>query len=68
MEQTFEELVNMVLSIRDDARRKGDWTTADNIRDSLREMGVVIEDTAVARWHLKPLSGKVSLRACSLFF
>jgi cysteinyl-tRNA synthetase len=61
VEESFNKLVNVVLTIRDDARRKGDWKTADKIRDCLRELGVVIEDTAQGhRWHIKPLPKKSS--------
>jgi cysteinyl-tRNA synthetase len=57
VERSFEKLLNMVLGVRDDARKKGDWKTSDNIRDSLRYIGVIIEDTAEGiRWHLKPVT------------
>jgi cysteinyl-tRNA synthetase len=57
VERSFEKLLNMVLGVRDDARKKGDWKTSDNIRDSLRNIGVIIEDTAEGiRWHLKPVA------------
>ena len=57
VERSFEKLLNMVLGVRDDARKKGDWKTSDNIRDSLRNIGVIIEDTAEGiRWHLKPVT------------
>jgi len=55
-ERAFEKLLSMILSIRDEARKKGDWLTSDNIRDTLRDLGVVIEDSAKGvRWHLKPV-------------
>jgi cysteinyl-tRNA synthetase len=61
VEESFEKLVSVVLTIRDDARKRGDWKTADNIRDSLRDLGVVIEDTAQGhRWHKKPLTERSS--------
>ncbi len=31
---------------REEARKKGDWERADRIREKLRQMGVLIEDTA----------------------
>jgi len=40
------ELVNLMVQIRDEARRKNDWETADKIRNRLREIGVYLEDTA----------------------
>jgi len=49
----------MVLSTRDEARRKGDWGTSDRIRDSLRDLGIVVEDSAEGvKWHLKPAAEK----------
>jgi cysteinyl-tRNA synthetase len=55
-DRAFEKLLSMVLSIRDEARKKGDWGTSDIIRNSLRDLGVVIEDSAEGvRWHLKPV-------------
>ena len=40
------ELVNIMVEIRDEARRKNDWETADGIRDRLKKIGVILEDTA----------------------
>jgi len=40
------ELVNLTVEIRDEARRKNDWETADRIRDRLKKIGVILEDTA----------------------
>jgi len=40
------ELVNLIVEIRDEARRKNDWETADRIRDRLKKIGVTLEDTA----------------------
>ncbi|MFX1250281.1 MAG: cysteine--tRNA ligase [Promethearchaeota archaeon] len=37
-------LMDLILEVRQDARAKKDWTTADKIRDRLGELGVVIED------------------------
>jgi cysteinyl-tRNA synthetase len=51
--KTFEELVNVVVKIREDARKRGDWETSDSIRDHLRKIGIGLEDTASgARWYL----------------
>jgi cysteinyl-tRNA synthetase len=38
----FEELINK----REEARKAGDWKTADSIRDELRKMGIILEDTS----------------------
>jgi cysteinyl-tRNA synthetase len=51
--KTFEDLINMVLSIRDEARKREDWKTSDNIRDQLRKIGIGLEDTPNGiRWYL----------------
>jgi cysteinyl-tRNA synthetase len=45
-----QELINR----REEARKNRDWKTADQIRDQLRAMGIVIEDTAQGiRWRLE---------------
>lgn len=38
--------MDIVLGIRDDFRKRGDYESADKIRDSLKEKGIMIEDTA----------------------
>jgi len=40
------ELVNLIVEIRDEARRKNDWESSDRIRDRLKKIGVILEDTA----------------------
>jgi cysteinyl-tRNA synthetase len=51
--KTFEKLMNVVLEIRTDARKRGDWTTSDKIRDRLKRIGISLEDTASGvRWYL----------------
>jgi len=51
--EAFDELVNLVLRIREDARRRGDWETADRIREGLRKIGIGLEDTSSGmRWYL----------------
>lgn len=46
-----EKLVNLIIEVRQDARKKKDWGTADRIRDGLKEMGIVLEDTSQGvRW------------------
>jgi cysteinyl-tRNA synthetase len=39
-----DEIVEFVLQMRDEARKRKDWATADRIRERLREMGIEIED------------------------
>jgi len=47
------ELINLIVEIRDEARKKDDWKTSDRIRDRLRKIGVVLEDTAEGtRWRV----------------
>lgn len=47
-------LMQLILEIRADSRAKKDWGTADKIRDTLNQLGVVIEDTAQGpRWKRK---------------
>ena len=44
-------LMELILSIRQEARANKDWATADKIRDGLKEFGIEIEDSkAGARW------------------
>lgn len=51
--KTFEKLLEIVLQIREDARKRGDWKTSDTIRDHLKRTGIGLEDTASgARWYL----------------
>lgn len=54
-----DELVDLVLSIRDEARQKKDWELADRLRDALNDLGVVVEDSSGgAAWHWRsPGSG-----------
>ncbi len=40
-----EELMNIILQIRTDAKSKKDYATADMIRDSLKKSGIEIKDT-----------------------
>jgi len=47
-------LMELILSIRQNARSKKDWATADMIRDSLKEIDITIEDTPQgAKWKKK---------------
>ncbi len=51
--RAFEELLNTLLRMREDARKRGDWVAADRIRDDLARMGIGLEDTpAGARWYV----------------
>ena len=49
-----ESLMNLIISLRQQARQNKDWATADKIRDGLKETGVVLEDTPQGvRWKAK---------------
>jgi len=51
--KTFEQLLGVVLQIREDARKRGDWKTSDAIRCHLKSIGIGLEDTSRgARWYL----------------
>jgi len=43
-ERMVDELVNMLMQVRDEARRSSDWKLADRIRDRLGSLGIRIED------------------------
>ncbi|HUK50297.1 MAG TPA: DALR domain-containing protein, partial [Terriglobales bacterium] len=48
-----ERLLNLLVQMREEARKRGDWTTADRIRSDLAQAGVGLEDTASgARWYI----------------
>ena len=38
-------LIELIISIRQDARGRKDWAVADSIRDGLKDLGIVLEDT-----------------------
>jgi len=40
-----ESLLDLVVALREDARRRKDFATADRIRDALADLGIVLEDT-----------------------
>ncbi len=40
-----DKLMEIIINIRQEARGKKDWTTADIIRDQLKDTGIVLEDT-----------------------
>src|SRR5690606_31835585 len=58
-----QQLLDLLLDIRQDAREQRDWALADRIRDGLAELGIIVEDTASGarvrcnlRWCLRTLS------------
>lgn len=45
------DLMDLIIKIRREARAKKDWATADGIRSGLKELGIILEDTATGvRW------------------
>jgi cysteinyl-tRNA synthetase len=46
-----EELLRLLIDVRNEARDKKDWKTADAIRDRLKVMGIVLEDGETTSWH-----------------
>jgi cysteinyl-tRNA synthetase len=51
--KTFEELIDVVLRIREEARKRGDWETSDTIRGHLKKIGIGLEDTESGpRWYI----------------
>lgn len=49
-----DDLVKLVLTIRQQLREKGDWKTSDEIRSKLQELGLIIEDAAEeSKWKIK---------------
>lgn len=46
-----EGLINLIIEVRQEARHKKDWGTADRIRDGLKGLGIILEDTPQGvRW------------------
>jgi len=53
LRDVVDALVALALRQRDAARSRGDYASADSIRDTLEDSGVVVEDTAEGtRWEL----------------
>jgi cysteinyl-tRNA synthetase len=44
-EKIVEELVEIIVEIRDYLRKKKDWSISDKIREKLEKLGIVLEDT-----------------------
>jgi cysteinyl-tRNA synthetase len=45
-DENIENLMEIMLTLRQEARKRKDWSTADNIRNELHEIGFEIQDTA----------------------
>ncbi|MEA1993625.1 MAG: cysteine--tRNA ligase [Euryarchaeota archaeon] len=48
-----EDLIQLIIDIRENAREKKDFEIADTIRARLREIGIVLEDGEKTRWKKK---------------
>jgi cysteinyl-tRNA synthetase len=54
LNRAVDGLVGLALRQRETARARGDYASADSIRDTLENIGVVVEDTPEGpRWELK---------------
>jgi cysteinyl-tRNA synthetase len=54
-------LLNIILRLREDARKRGDWATSDRLRDEVTGAGIGLEDTpAGTRWYLASAERKES--------
>jgi cysteinyl-tRNA synthetase len=50
----IEDLMNLVIGIRQQMRERKDWKTADEIREKLQTLGFIIEDTPEGtRWKIR---------------
>ena len=53
-DSSANEEVEALIAQRTEARKNKDWATADAIRDKLKEMKVVVEDTKDGiKWHFE---------------
>ena len=41
----LDNLMNLIIDIRQNARKQKDWATADKIRDELKNIGITLEDS-----------------------
>jgi len=50
--ETLDSDIEALIEARTNARKEKNWAGADRIRDQLKEMGIVLEDTAQGvKWH-----------------
>ena len=50
--ELVKSLMNIILSLRQEARAAKNWKVADKIRDELKKSGIMVEDTPQgATWH-----------------
>jgi len=52
-DELVDKLMDLLIEVRQQARQRKDWGTADYIRDALKECGIALEDGADAvRWKI----------------
>ena len=50
----LDDLIQLVAELREDARARKDYATADRVRDRLSQLGIILEDTAAGvRWRYR---------------
>ena len=49
-EDLEEKLIQFIIDLREDARKKKDFETSDKIRAKLREIGIILEDGEKTTW------------------
>ncbi len=58
VEEGLSREVKELIRLREEARKAKDWKRADEIRVQLKDMGIILEDTAQGvRWHVEKKSG-----------
>lgn len=52
--EKMDQVMELLLEVRAIARKKKDWEMSDLIRDRLKDLGIILEDTPQgARWTLR---------------
>ncbi|MCS7125463.1 MAG: cysteine--tRNA ligase [Aigarchaeota archaeon] len=52
-DERMRDLVDLIVDIRDKLRKRGEYSLADEIRERLRSLGIILEDTAKeTRWYV----------------
>jgi cysteinyl-tRNA synthetase len=55
-EDDLSNLMNLILEVREELRKKGDWASADRIRERLKQIGILVEDSPKgAHWKKSPV-------------
>lgn len=44
-EEITDDLIDLIVDIRENVRKKKDWETSDRIRNRLKELGIILEDS-----------------------